>query len=71
MATMYDDVEAKCPFFIRSGHNHITCEGATENCVTVLQFEKKEKRNQHRRCYCDDNYGSCVICKMLNSKYEK
>ena len=71
MATMYDDVDAKCPFFQFSGNRRITCEGIMGSSMTIVEFRNKDKRNQHRRKFCDAKYQNCEICKMLEKKYEK
>ena len=69
MSTMYDDVNAKCPFFLSSSDRRISCEGITEGCVTNIEFKSKEKRNRHRRTLCDAKYGNCKIYRMLEEKY--
>ena len=71
MSTMYDDVNAKCPFFLSSSDKRISCEGITEGCVTKIEFKSKEKRNRHRRKLCDAGYNKCEIYKMLEKKYEE
>lgn len=70
MPTMYDDVNAKCPFFQHSNKQKITCEGITDGCITNLEFKTKEKRNRHRRQFCDSEYKNCKIYKVLEEKYE-
>lgn len=70
MPTMFDDVDAKCPFFKSSGKRKITCEGITDDCVTCLTFVSQHKRNLHREVFCDARYKNCEIFKMLLEKYE-
>ena len=71
MPTMFDDVEAKCPFFKSSGKRKISCEGITEDCTTNLTFISEQKRNLHRNVFCDARYKYCEIFKMLLEKYEE
>lgn len=71
MPTMYDDVNAKCPYFRFSHERRITCEGITDRCVTQLEFKAREERNQHRNIFCDAKYTNCEIHRMLNEKYEE
>ena len=71
MPTMFDDVEAKCPFFLSSGKKKVTCEGITDDCTTSLNFISQQKRNLHRRIFCDARYTNCEIFKMLEEKYEE
>lgn len=71
MATMFDDVEVKCPFFLSSSKRKITCEGITDDCTTTLHFQSQEKRNKQCRIFCDDKYERCEIYRMLSEKYEE
>jgi hypothetical protein len=70
MATMFDDVDAKCPYFHSSNKREITCEGITDGCITALKFESQSKRNLHRSVFCDAKYENCEIFRMLEEKYE-
>ena len=70
MSTMYDDVKAVCPYFKSSGKRKITCEGVTDDCNTSLEFESKEKRDEHRKIFCDARFGNCEVYNMLEKKYE-
>lgn len=69
MATMFDDVNAVCPFFRYSDKRRISCEGITDGCVTNLEFDCKAKRDMHRSIFCDSKYKNCEIHKMLEEKY--
>lgn len=71
MATMYDDVDAKCPYFRSSDKREITCEGIADGCITALKFESQKKRNLHRSVFCDAKYKNCEIFRMLEEKYEE
>lgn len=71
MPTMYDDVHAICPYFHSSNKRKISCEGITDGCTTTLEFESQEKRNMHRRIFCDAKYKNCEIYRMLEEKYEE
>ncbi len=71
MSTMFDDVNAKCPFFLSSSQRKISCEGITEDCITCLSFSSQQKRNSHRKLFCDARYRNCEIFKMLEEKYEE
>ena len=71
MPTMFDDVNAQCPFYIGSSKQKIMCEGVTDGCITNLEFKTKDKRNRHRRQFCDSKYKDCRIYRVLEEKYEK
>ena len=68
---VYDNCYAKCPFFLSSGRQHIMCEGITSDCAIDLVFISEERRNLHRRIFCDDKYKNCEIHKTLEKKYEE
>ena len=69
MSTMFDDVNAKCPYFQRSEKRKISCEGVTDGCTTNLEFKTKAKRNLQRELFCDDKYTNCEVYRMLEEKY--
>lgn len=69
MATMYDDVNAICPYFQGSEKKKISCEGITDGCKTTLEFRSGKERNQHRELFCNSKYRNCEIYKMLEEKY--
>jgi hypothetical protein len=65
MATMFDDVDARCPYYQSSDKKKISCEGITDECIISLNFLTSEKRDEHRRIFCDARYRNCEIHKML------
>lgn len=71
MPTLYDDVNAICPYFQSSEKKKIMCEGITDRCNTALVFRSQSGRNQHRELFCDSKYMNCEIYKMLEEKYEE
>lgn len=72
MATLYDQVNAKCPFFHGGDRKRITCDGITEDCITITEFNTKQARNQHRHIFCDSmKYKNCEIYQMLEKKYDE
>lgn len=80
MPRVYDNCHAQCPFFISSGKQHIQgvkardyikCEGITSDCTIDLVFATEDKKNLHRKIFCDNRYGNCEIYKTLEKKYEE
>lgn len=73
----YDDVEALCPFFIKSGKANITCEGLDDySRIKLLYVGKKGNliptlRDHKRFIHCNDKYNECPIFKMLMKVYEE
>lgn len=70
MATMYEDVYVRCPFFHCGDERKISCEGITDGCITTLEFNSKEKKRLHRRIFCNERYTNCEIYRMLEEIYE-
>lgn len=48
MATMYDDVDAICPYYRRSEKAKIVCE-STGNYALELAFDKRDDRKAHKK----------------------
>ena len=70
MPTMYDDVNALCPYYKSSKQKEISCEGITDECSTNIKFKTGGQRDIYRRIFCDAKYKNCEIYKMLSKKYE-
>lgn len=71
MPTMFDDVDAKCPFFLSSSKRKISCEGITEECTINLTFVSQQKKDLHRKLFCDGKFCRCEIYNILEEKYEE
>ena len=69
MPTMFDDVDANCPYFRSSNSREIKCEGITDGCTTALKFNSHIKRDLHREVFCNAKYENCEIYRMLEEKY--
>lgn len=70
MPRLYDSCLAQCPFFISSGKKNVLCEGITSDCTINIKFTSDEKRDLHRRIFCDAKYKNCEIFRILEKKYE-
>ena len=71
MPTMFDDVDAICPFFRSSEKKKIICDGITEECSTHILFGRKEARDLHRKVFCNHKYKNCEIYAMLEKCNEE
>lgn len=77
MATRYDDVYVKCPFYLGSTEFTITCEGLNPSVVIENKFrgangqKYPKKRDAFKEKYCDCGYKQCPINQMLESQYDK
>ena len=70
MPRTYDNCLARCPFFLTSGKKNVLCEGLTDDCTINLLFVSEEKRDLHRKIFCDARYKNCELFKLLEKKYE-
>lgn len=68
MPTQFDDVNVKCPFFLRSDVRKITCEGISDKSVLEVVTEKKIERDRIKELYCDKYYKLCPIHQMLKKE---
>lgn len=71
MATVFDQVNTLCPFYISEDCKRISCEGVCKGSTVRLLFTAGKKKQQYKQKYCNMDYVSCPICKMLYKKYEK
>jgi hypothetical protein len=71
MPTMYDDVDALCPFFRSSEKRKIICDGVIEDCTTQILFKTIQSRNLHRRIFCDRKYMNCEYYQVLEKCCEE
>lgn len=73
----YDDVNVKCPFYIRGRSGFIQCEGFEECstvkilfCSSVDGHPLRDRQKSFSDRYCDTDYKSCPIYKLAAQKYE-
>ena len=71
MPRTYNEGLIICPFYKATATQSISCEGITEDCIIKLLFASPEKRDLHRKIFCDNNYKNCEIYRMLEKKYEE
>ena len=70
MPRTYNEGLIKCPFYKTIATQSISCEGITEDCTIKLLFISPERRDLHRKIFCEHKYQNCEICTMLEKKYE-
>lgn len=71
MPRTYNEGDIKCPFYKTMATKSISCEGITDDCILKLLFASPEKRDLHRKIFCDNRYFNCEIYTMLEKKYEE
>lgn len=68
MATMWDEVDVQCPFFISSSSHGIRCEGALADSTVSLRFRRQE---QLREVFQDRCCGDFDLCPQAMAACEK
>lgn len=66
----YDDANNKCPYYKRYKKLSIVCEGVTGRSNIELSFFDQKNKKEYVEKMCRGNYQSCMICQMLNEKYQ-
>lgn len=67
---MFDEIRARCPFYLDSEARSITCEGITDECKMKIEFKNRNARNQHRSIFCDAKFENCEVFRAIKEKYE-
>lgn len=70
---MFEDVNAKCPYFKRVEKGLlIRCEGITKGNNIILAFSQYNKLTKYRYDFCDGScWMGCPIAQMLNENYKE
>ena len=71
MPRTYHEALINCPFYQSMATQSISCEGITDECLIKLIFTSPEKRDSHRKIFCEKHYQNCEIYRMLEKKYEE
>lgn len=69
MSTMFDDVDSKCPYFMRSDKKKIVCEGICNDSVISNEFKTVVSRDCHKAKYCNKLNNDCLVKRMLDQKW--
>ncbi len=68
MATDWGSSKVLCPFYISENASAIMCEGLNKNSKSKRSFRKKSDKRRVKQKFCESNYQSCAIYKLLMSK---
>lgn len=71
MPRTYNEGLITCPFYKSMAQKSISCEGITDDCIIKLLFVSPEKRDLHRKIFCENRYQNCEIYRVLEAKYEE
>lgn len=69
----YKDAAVLCPFYRRVAKKQkmTVCEGPMDETVLTTYFRSQEAMMEHVKEYCEGDYRSCRIFKIVNEeKYE-
>ena len=61
--------DVKCPFWITSDKNSITCEGSLPCFKHILRFDRIDQKQRHMGTYCAGQYTRCPTAKELEIVY--
>lgn len=70
MPKAYNQALIQCPFYLSEGTKSLSCEGITDDCRIYLLFNSKEKRDRHRKIFCEEHYKCCELYGILERKYD-
>ena len=70
MPRTYNEGLICCPFYKSMAQKSITCEGITDDCIIKLLFTSPEKRDLHRKIFCEQKYKNCELYGVIERKYE-
>lgn len=67
---MYEDVNAKCPYFVCATERTISCEGVVYGSNIDVRFDKVSRVPKHRYDFCDTTcWQGCPVAQMISQKY--
>ena len=62
----------RCPYYIKDEGVKIRCEGIDEDSTTIhLVFPSAKARKDYQWKKCCRDYGTCLIAKMNDRKWER
>lgn len=71
MATQWDDIDVRCPYYNKHDKMSISCEGIDNASSGIkMMFKTKEGRRKHMGTYCNNGYSECSINKLCEKKYD-
>lgn len=69
MATDWEDVDVKCPFYRRKDQRQLQCEGPKRSQRLILCFHDGKARDVHMGRYCCGRYQTCPLYPVAEAKY--
>ena len=64
------DVLVKCPYYSGEEPQKVVCEGVEKGSALHVTFASPDQRKNYKNKFCKRQYNDCMICKMLNRKWE-
>lgn len=66
---MYEDVNAKCPFFVSASERIISCKGVIKGSSIDVRFDKVSRLPKYRYNFCDTLcWQGCPIAQMISQE---
>lgn len=68
--TNFKDAAMQCPFYrmVAKKQKMMVCEGPMEETVTTTYYHFRGQMNEHVKKYCEGDYKSCRIFKIVNDE---
>ena len=71
MATTWQSVHVRCPFYRSDGEREISCEGLWPGTtLTVTRFRAPRQTLEHMQRLCMSRYTQCRLYSRIEEKYE-
>ena len=67
--TRWRDINARCPYYVRSSALFITCSKnlmAEKREDVRRRFRSDEQCEEHFRAYCARRYSACIIYQLID-----
>ena len=69
----YMDKSVVCPFYSQEEPQKLHCEGYSECTRFLTYFDSKDKKKEHKKCFCNDiaKYPNCPLYPVIMKQYEE
>ena len=66
----YTSQTVVCPFYQCEVPQSLKCEGVEEGTALHMTFDSKSHKDTYKEHFCCSQYHRCILCMMLEAKYE-
>lgn len=69
MATLWEDVDVGCPYYLGARKRTIRCEGARPCSEVAVVFAAARAQRETMERYCARDWGKCPYFRAADEKY--